>query len=114
MRWWARGGRRFEQTADDAFFGAGRSSLLPDAQIVFPRYARRAHGGKLIHKRMMESVHESLADRDVLIWMVDAALPLDPGGPGGSGIDRLAESSEVSGAEQNRSLCGKKDDICSR
>jgi len=51
---------------------------LPDAQIVFLDTPGVHTAGKLIHKRMMESVHESLADRDVLIWMVDAALPLDP------------------------------------
>jgi GTPase len=51
---------------------------LPEAQIVFLDTPGVHTAGKLIHRRMMESVKESLAERDLLIWMVDASLPLDP------------------------------------
>ena len=51
---------------------------LPEAQIVFMDTPGVHTAEKLIHKRMMESVRESLAERDLLIWMVDASLPLDP------------------------------------
>ena len=51
---------------------------LPEAQIVFLDTPGVHTAGKLIHKRMMESVRESLADRDLLLWMVDATQPLNP------------------------------------
>ncbi len=51
---------------------------LPAAQIVFMDTPGVHSAGKLIHKRMMESVRESLSERDLLIWMTDASLPLDP------------------------------------
>jgi GTP-binding protein Era len=51
---------------------------LPEAQIVFLDTPGVHTAEKLIHKRMMEAVRESLDERDLLIWMVDASLPLDP------------------------------------
>ncbi len=51
---------------------------LPAAQIVFLDTPGVHTAGKLIHKRMMESVHESLSERDLLIWMVDASQNLNP------------------------------------
>ena len=50
---------------------------LPGAQIVFLDTPGVHTAGKLIHQRMMESVKESLAERDLLVWMVDATLALD-------------------------------------
>lgn len=44
----------------------------PQAQIVFLDTPGVHTAGKLIHKRMMEAVRESLADRDLLLWVVDA------------------------------------------
>ena len=51
---------------------------LPGAQIVFLDTPGVHTAGKLIHQRMMESVRASLADRDLLLWMVDATQPLSP------------------------------------
>lgn len=51
---------------------------LPDAQIVFMDTPGVHTADKLIHKRMMEAVKESLADRDLLLWVVDASVPADP------------------------------------
>lgn len=50
----------------------------PNAQIVFLDTPGVHTAGKLIHRRMMQAVRESLADRDLLLWVVDASLPLDP------------------------------------
>lgn len=52
---------------------------LPAAQIVFLDTPGVHTAGKLIHQRMMQAVREALADRDLLLWVVDASLPLDPG-----------------------------------
>ncbi len=51
---------------------------LPKAQIVFLDTPGVHTAEKLIHKRMMESVHESLAERDLLLWMVDATQNINP------------------------------------
>lgn len=52
---------------------------LPAAQVVFLDTPGVHTAGKLIHQRMMQAVREALADRDLLLWVVDASLPLDPG-----------------------------------
>ena len=51
---------------------------LPDAQIVFMDTPGVHTADKLIHKLMVETRNESLADRNLLLGGVSSAGPSDP------------------------------------
>lgn len=51
---------------------------LEHAQVVFMDTPGIHEAPRLLHRRMMESVREALADRDLLIWVVDATRPFTP------------------------------------
>jgi len=48
---------------------------LPGCQIVFLDTPGVHEAPKLIHRRMMETVRAALPDRDLLLWIADAAAP---------------------------------------
>jgi GTP-binding protein Era len=48
--------------------------------VVFVDTPGVHEAGKLIHKRMMESVKQALNDRDLLLWVVDATQPAGAAG----------------------------------
>ena len=47
-----------------------------DAQVVFLDTPGIHEGSLLIHKKMMEAVREALEERDLLLYLVDAAEPM--------------------------------------
>jgi GTPase len=49
---------------------------LPDAQIVFVDTPGIHKSTTLFNKRMMETVRTALADRDLLLYVTDASIPL--------------------------------------
>lgn len=53
---------------------------LDHAQVVFMDTPGIHEAPRLLHRRMMESVRQALADRDLLIWVVDATRPFSQEG----------------------------------
>jgi GTP-binding protein Era len=49
-----------------------------DAQVIFMDTPGIHEAPRLLHRRMMETVKEALADRDLLVWVVDAAAGCRP------------------------------------
>lgn len=49
-----------------------------DAQVIFMDTPGIHEAPRLLHRRMMETVKEALADRDLLVWVVDAATGCRP------------------------------------
>lgn len=49
----------------------------PDAQAVFIDTPGVHESKILLHKRMMDAVRAALKERDLLLWMVDASIPID-------------------------------------
>ncbi|MBK5293829.1 MAG: GTPase Era [Acidobacteriia bacterium] len=47
------------------------------SQVVFLDTPGVHEGNLLVHRRMMDQVRQGLQERDLLLWMADATLPLD-------------------------------------